>query len=379
MTSISLFFLLLLLSATAAIATLSSDLTALEAIKAAIDPATIPETSCLASWNFTSDPCSSNALPTHFRCGLSCGFENRITGLYFDGAGYSGTISPFISNLTGLLAIYLRDNKFHGPIPTALFSLPNLGTLDVRNNLFSGSIPPVISITKTLLDIDLSNNSLSGSLPPTLSSLSLGALNLSFNQFSGPIPILPPNLEILAIQSNYFSGHLRNRSFGGLIQLKNVDLSRNSLTGPIPGWFFLQPRLERVNLSHNGFTGIEVLKPNKTRLIDVDAGYNKIVGYLSANFMAYPELTSLSLRDNKLQGPIPKEFSLKNMMLRNLFLDGNYFNGKPSKDFFSWKSIVSGSFGDNCLKRCPKSSKLCLEPQKPSSICRNVYRGEGNR
>ncbi|KAI3815225.1 hypothetical protein L1987_14886 [Smallanthus sonchifolius] len=370
--SITISLLLLLLSTTNA-TTLSSDITALKAIKSAINPTTIPSYSCLASWNFTSDPCS-NPHVTHFLCGLSCS-NNRVTQLTFDRAGYAGTLSPLVSQLTQLITIDLSDNKLSGPIPTSLFSLPNLQTLNLRSNSFSGTIPPTISTLKSIQTLDISHNSLSGSLPNSLSSLTLTRLDLSFNKLTGPIPKLPLNLLELALRSNSLSGFLSNPSFNELTQLEVVELSDNSLTGTIPSWVFLLPSLQQLNLANNSFTGIEISKPLNSNLIAVDAGYNKIVGDLSVNFSEYPMLSSLSLRYNKLHGPIPSEYSRK-MKLRRLFLDGNYLNGMPPKEFFSGKSSVSGSLGDNCLKSCPASSELCLKSQKPLSICRQAYGGK---
>ncbi|CAH1435007.1 unnamed protein product [Lactuca virosa] len=377
-TSITSVFIiiLLLLSTDATTTTLDSDVSALKAIKAAIDPTTIPSYSCLASWNFTSDPCSYHHVD-HFLCGLSCS-GNRVTQLTFDRAGYVGTLSPLVSKLTQLITIDISDNKFSGPIPSSLFSLPNLQTLNLRSNSFSGTIPSDISNLKSIQALDISHNSLSGSLPNTLSSLPLTRLDLSFNNLTGPIPKLPKNLLELAIKSNSLSGFLPKPSFSDLTQLEVVELSDNSLTGAIPGWFLLQQSLQQVNLANNGFTGIEISKPINSNLIAVDIGYNKIVGYLPVNLSAYPVLSSLSLRYNQLHGPIPPEFSQK-ATLKRLFLDGNYLSGLPPKEFFSKKSSVSGSLGDNCLKNCPISSQLCLKSQKPSSICQQAYGGKGKQ
>ncbi|XP_071717212.1 uncharacterized protein [Rutidosis leptorrhynchoides] len=367
-TTVSL-LLLLTITATATV-TLPSDVAALKSITSGIIPNTIPSYSCLASWNFTSDPCSNPHI-THFLCGLSCS-TNRVTQLTFDRAGYTGTLSPLISQLTQLITIDLSDNKFSGPIPISLFSLPNLQTLNLRSNSFSGSIPPSISNLKSIQTLDISHNSLSGSLPNTLISLPLTRLDLSFNQITGSIPTLPTNLLELAIKSNSLSGSLSKSSFNQLIQLEVIELSNNSLTGSIPGWFFLQQPLQQLNLANNQFTNIEILKPGtNSNLIAVDLGYNKIDGYLSANFASYPMLSSLSLRYNKLHGPIPTVYSKKSN-LKRLFLDGNYLSGLPPKEFFSGKSTVSGSLGDNCLKSCPVSSELCVKSQKPSVICEKV-------
>ncbi|CAK9143649.1 unnamed protein product [Ilex paraguariensis] len=355
--------------------TLPSDIAALQAFKSSIKPITIPSYSCLASWNFTSDPCSVPHI-THFTCGLYC-TTNRVIQLTLDPAGYSGTLSPLISKLTQLTILDLSDNNFHGPIPS-LSSLTNLQFLSLRSNSFSGAVPPSITTLKSLQFLDLAYNSLTGSLPNSMNSLtSLTRLDLSFNKLVGSLPKLPPNLLVLAVKANSLSGPLYKSSFDDLTQLEVVELSQNSLSGTLQAWFFLLPSLQQVNLSNNSFTSVQISKPTNPNsdLIAVDLGFNKIEGYLPINFSAYPLLSSLTLSYNRLRGPIPSEFGNKKS-LKRLFLDGNFLNGSPPAGFFSGGASVSGSLGDNCFENCPVSSQLCLKSQKPTSICRQVYGGK---
>ncbi|KAI3827974.1 hypothetical protein L1987_02063 [Smallanthus sonchifolius] len=375
--STNLISLLLLLSttatATAITTTAPSDITALKAIKSSINPSTILSYTCLHSWDFTSDPCKPPHV-THFLCGLSCS-GNRVTQLTFDTAGYSGTLPSLVSQLTQLITIDLSDNKFHGPIPNSLFSLPNLQTLILGSNSFSGVIPLAISNLKKLQTLDISHNSMSGSLPNSLTQLTeLTRLDLSFNKLTGPIPNLPKHLIQLALKGNLLSGYLQKQAFTDSTQLEVVELSENSLAGTIPGWFFITPSLQQVNLANNSFTGVEILNPvNKhSNLVAVNLGFNKLAGYLPANFSAYPMLAALTLSYNKLIGRIPWEYS----KLSRVFLDGNFLIGLPPKEFFSRRISISGSLGDNCLKSCPVSSELCLKSQKPWSICQKAYRGK---
>ncbi|KAM7470458.1 hypothetical protein LguiA_008641 [Lonicera macranthoides] len=376
-TSFFFFFFLLLINLTFTAQSLThpSDISALKSFKSSIKPTSIPPYSCLASWNFTSDPCSAPHI-THFTCGLSCSDSNPsfITQITLDPAGYSGTLSPLISGLTQLSDLDLSDNNFFGPIPPSLSSLPKLNTLTLRSNSFSGSIPNLARLTS----LDLSHNSLSGVLSNTLSALTkLKRLDLSFNKFTGPIPKLPPNLLELAIKGNSLSGSISKSAFNELTQLSVVELSENSLSGTIQPWFFLLPSLQQVNLANNSFTRVEIWKPSNKNsdLVAVDIGFNKIEGPLPVNFAYYPVLSSLTLRYNRLRGPIPWEFS-KKATLKRLYLDGNYLNGSPPTGFFSVQPPVSGSLGDNCLRACPVSSELCLKSQKSTSICRQAYGGK---
>ncbi|KAI3914515.1 hypothetical protein MKW92_009276 [Papaver armeniacum] len=309
--------------------TLPSDVAALKAIKASIKPKTIPQWSCLGSWNFTFDPCS---LPhrTHFICGITCNSDlTRITSIVLD----------------PLQHIHLGENSFYGSIPSSISSLVNLETLVLTHNSFSGNLPPLNSL-KSLKSIDISYNTFTGNLLNSFNSLlNLRSMDLSFNKFTGALPKLPPNLATLAIKANSLSGFLSESSFHGLNQLEVVELSANSFTGTLKSWFFLLPSLQQINLSNNSFTSIEISK-STSNLIAIDIGFNKIEGYLPVNFQTFPYLSSLSLRYNKFRGPIPYGNTIS---LRRLFLD------------------------DNCLESCPVSSELCLPSQKSTSVCKQAY------
>ena len=366
--------------------TFSADIAALKAFKAAIKPSTIPPWSCLGSWDFTSDPCSYPKR-THFVCGLTCSSDadpspSRVISITLDSVGYSGTLTPLVSQLRQLVTLDLGQNSFHGTIPPSLSSLSLLQTLTLRTNSFSGSIPSSIGNLQSLQELDVSGNFLSGYVPNTIFSLSkLTRLDLSFNKFSGGLPKLPPNLLELAIKASSLSGSISKSSFDGLNQLETVELSANSFTGVLQSWFFQLPSLQQINLSNNTLTSVEISKPNKgySELVAVDLGFNKIKGYIPANFSEYPVLASLSLRYNMLRGPIPLEFSKKGT-LKRLYLDGNYLTGTPPPGFFAGEeSEIAGSFGDNCLRGCPASSQLCLPSQKPTSVCKQVYAGKKPR
>ncbi|GAB4852894.1 hypothetical protein Ancab_017091 [Ancistrocladus abbreviatus] len=373
-------FLFLLLTAIANSVhslTLPSDIAALQAFKASIKQSSIPSWSCLASWDFSTDPCT---VPhrTHFICGLSCSPDStRVTSITLDSVGYSGTLSPLISKLSQLTILDLSDNSFYGTIPVSLFSLSLLQSLSLRQNSFSGPLPSSIGNLKSLQELDISGNSLYGSLPNTLFSLSsLRRLDLSFNKFSGSVPKLPSNLLELAIKANSLSGSISKASFDGLGQLEVVELSANSFAGVLQSWFFQLSSLQQVNLSNNSLTGVEIWKPSAgySELVAVDLGFNKIAGYVPVNFSDYPMLSSLSMRYNRLIGPIPWQFGKKGT-LKRLYLDGNYLIGKPPAGFLSGDGSVAGSLSYNCLQGCPASSQLCSPSQRPMSVCKQAYGG----
>ena len=72
--------------------------------------------------------------------------------------------------------------------------LPNstcsiLQFLDLGDNQFSGPFPEFVTRFEALKELDLGNNLFSGSIPEGLANLNLEKLNLSFNNFSGILPV----------------------------------------------------------------------------------------------------------------------------------------------------------------------------------------------
>ncbi|MBA0549625.1 hypothetical protein Golob_020645 [Gossypium lobatum] len=358
--------------------TLPQDISALKAFKSSIKQSSIPSWSCLASWDFSDDPC---AVPhrTRFICGVSCSPDaTRITQITLDPIGYSGQLTPLISQLSQLTTLDLSDNYFFGRIPSSISSLRNLQTLTLTSNSFSGSIPDSVTALKSLETLDLSHNALSGKLPKSLNSLtSLKRLDLSYNKLTGFLPKLPFNLLELALKANSLSGYVSKSTFDGLTRLEVVELSDNSFSGTLGAWFFLLPSLQQVDLANNSFTHVEISKPagGNSDLVAVNLGFNKIEGNLPANFADYPMLSSLSLRYNRLRGAIPLGYS-KKKSLRRLFLDGNFLIGTPPAEFFAGDTEVTGSLGDNCLRGCPANSQLCSPRQKSYAICKRAYSGK---
>jgi len=112
-------------------------------------------------------------------------------------------------------SIVLDGNNLHGTIPWELILLWNLSYLDLQANSLEGGIPSRIN-ELTQLEI----------------------LDLTHNQLMGPLPeALPPNLLILDLDSNLFSGSIPAEWGTTRSRLESLDLSTNALTGPLPTTF----------------------------------------------------------------------------------------------------------------------------------------------
>ncbi|TVU36218.1 hypothetical protein EJB05_18142, partial [Eragrostis curvula] len=89
-----------------------------------------------------------------------------------------------------VLALRLSNLGLRGGFPQGLENCSSMTALDLSNNNFSGPIPSDVSrLVPFITSLDLSYNSFSSEIPVTISNISsLSTLNLQHNQLSGPIP-----------------------------------------------------------------------------------------------------------------------------------------------------------------------------------------------
>lgn len=159
------------------------------------------------------------------------------------------------------------DNKFTGRIPQ--LPLPrdvsakslNYAFLAAKNSL-TGELPGYITAASGYLNslmIDLGDNMLSGEIPPSIAGTykSLKSLNLSNNSISGPIPTSLGDLdtlELLDLSGNKLQGHIPDT----IHRLKNIrflSLSGNNLSGAIPSSIDQLVSLKTLKLSSNSLSG----------------------------------------------------------------------------------------------------------------------------
>ncbi|PKU62015.1 leucine-rich repeat receptor-like protein kinase PXL1 [Dendrobium catenatum] len=277
---------LLLLSTEAESNTFPGDIAALKSVVAALDPASIPPGSCLASWDFNLDPCLS-AFGPYFTCGLRCDATSsdatglnfsRVTDISLDSVGYSGPLSLSIWSLPFLQSLDISNNRLYGPIPSS--PPPLLRRISLSRNSLSGPIPsfpnspsleelyldgnrlsgPFISPSfPSLRRLDLQSNNLSGSLPDLRLLSNLNFLDASDNSFFGPFPSasLPSSLFELSMRNNHLTGNLPGQALASLPTLQVLDLSHNALSGPVPAAAFNHTTLEQLSLAGNAFEWVE--------------------------------------------------------------------------------------------------------------------------
>ncbi|XP_052170793.1 putative kinase-like protein TMKL1 [Diospyros lotus] len=184
----------------------------------------------------------------------------RLLSLQLPSAGLSGTVPRELGELSNLQSLYLGVNTLSGTIPLELGYSSSLSEIDLGGNLLNGSLPPSIwNLCDRLVSLRLHGNSLSGSLPepalPNATCKDFQILDLGHNMFSGSFPEFVTRFN----------------------SLRELDLSSNMLSGPIPV-SLSGLNLEELNLSYNNFSG--VLPDLRNPKIGVEAfdGNNNLCG-----------------------------------------------------------------------------------------------------
>ncbi|KAK2996940.1 hypothetical protein RJ639_024874, partial [Escallonia herrerae] len=229
-----------------------------------------------SDWDFNLNPCdgNSNWSTQYYSNSVSCNCSNpgfhhhwqsyllspqckafRITLVYHHWQSY--LLSRLLSNVCS----YLSSNYLSGPIPPEWAST-KLESLYLGNNLFSGTVPAELGSLVNLKQLYFTANNLTGGLPLELNKLTrltglrISDLNGEGSEFpvlsnitgmqklmlrscniSGKIPDYiahMPALDTLDLSFNKLEGDIPN--LGHLGSLKDLYLTGNILTGPIPDW-----------------------------------------------------------------------------------------------------------------------------------------------
>ncbi|XP_041990557.1 receptor like protein 27-like [Salvia splendens] len=127
----------------------------------------------------------------------------------------SGNIHPCLLQNTENLGVFsLRSNNISGDIPDEFSENCDLETLDFNGNNLGGKIPKSMEYCTSLTVFNVGDNNIDGGFPCMLPS-SLRVLVLRSNKFHGEITCTKhwPDLQIMDISSNYFSGSLNQVGF----------------------------------------------------------------------------------------------------------------------------------------------------------------------
>lgn len=308
----------------------------------------------LSNWDSSVTFCNWN--------GISCQNSTHVNAIELSAKNISGKISSSIFHLPHVESINLSSNQLSGEIPSDIFSSSNsLRFLNLSNNNFTGPVP--IGSLSRLEILDLSNNMLSGKIPEEIGSFSgLKVLDLGGNVLVGEIPLSISNitsLQIFTLASNQLIGSIP-REIGQLRNLKWIYLGYNNLSGEIPKEIGDLTSLNHLDLVYNNLTGqIPPSFGNLSNLRYLFLYQNKLTGSIPKSIFGLKSLVSFDLSDNYLSGEIPEEvIQLQNLEILHLF--SNNFTGKIPSSLASmpklqvlqlWSNQFSGEIPSNLGKQ----------------------------
>ncbi|KAK8692968.1 hypothetical protein V6N13_070569 [Hibiscus sabdariffa] len=245
----------------------------------------------------------------------------------------SGTISGsmFAGNCS-LQLLDLSENNFHGAVPGEISNCKDLAILHVGGNKFNGSIPPELGSISSLEALFLGNNSFSSVIPESLLNLSnLEFLDLSNHKFGGEIQNIFgrfKQVKFLLLHGNSYTGGLDTSGILTLPNISRLDLSYNSFSGPLPVEISEMPSLNYLMLAHNQFNGsIPPEYGNLPNLQTIDLSFNRLSGSIPPEIGKLSSLLWLMLANNSLSGKIPPEIGNCSSLLW-LNLANNQLSGR---------------------------------------------------
>ncbi|XP_057486286.1 receptor-like protein 9DC3 [Actinidia eriantha] len=257
-------------------------------------------------------------------------FRKHLFVLDLQKNNFTGTIHDSFPRGNFLRIINLNDNRFEGPIPKSLVNCSHLEVLDLGGNKFSDEFPHWLENLPNLQVLILRSNRLQGPIITSKTKLpfpELRVIDMSSNSFTGQLPkeyfekfgamknIDEANFELQYMWTGrYYQFSLDLPMKGSIFNMGKVltifvaiDLSRNKFEGEIPEIIGSLNSIRGLNLSHNSLTGhIPTSLGNLIKLEWLDLSSNKLTGVIPEQLLNLGSLSVLKLSHNQLSGPIPQ-------------------------------------------------------------------------
>ncbi|KAI4370796.1 hypothetical protein MLD38_019106 [Melastoma candidum] len=218
---------------------------------------------------------------------------------------FEGSLPHSLENCKMLEVLDLSGNSIEGSFPNWLDTLPELKVLILRSNKFHGTVNSSGGLNpfSKLRILDLSNNDFSGFLPRdyimNLKAMLNGKRETSYLEqmrmgqtYRDSVTVRMKGLDVELVRI--------------LLIFTSLDLSMNNFQGPIPVELGYLKSLKGLNLSSNGLTGnIPSSLGDLNNLEWLDLSVNKLDGTIPKQLLDLTSLSYLNLSENRLVGEIP--------------------------------------------------------------------------
>ncbi|TYI58318.1 hypothetical protein E1A91_D11G348200v1 [Gossypium mustelinum] len=266
-------------------------------------------------------------------------------------------IPKFLGMLESLTYLNLSYAQFRRAIPHNLGNLSKLHYLDLGGNYLKPKSLQWVFGLSSLQYLDLSSADLHKAndwVQVTLKLSSLLELHLSasgLDDYPSPISVnSTKSLVVLDLSQNHFSSV--PKSIFSLHGHVSIDLSGNSLEGPIPDYFGNTSFLEVLDLSWNRLnSSIPISLYSLNRLQFLTLSSNQLQGTISSAIGNLSSLTHLDLSNNKIEGGISEILqSLSRSCLdslESLSMTNNQFSGHLTDQLGQFKNLSYLSLAQN--------------------------------
>ncbi|KAH9718114.1 hypothetical protein KPL71_022093 [Citrus sinensis] len=269
-------------------------------------PLSLGQLSSLESVNLSNNTLFGSLFEIHFA---------KLSKLkYFDVSQNSLTLNvspdwipPFQLKELNLESCNLVGNRF----PSWLLSQKSLLDLDISNSRIQDTIPDEFwESSSQLYSLNFSNNRIEGEIPNLSKATHLQYLDLSSNNFYGPLPPVSSNeLYGIDLSNNYFSGSIFQILCHRLKESKELEilyLGENILSGEIPDCWMNFQSLKVLNLGNNNFTGnLPLSMGTLSSLQSLHLQKNTLFGKIPESFKNCTQLLALNIADNQFSGNVP--------------------------------------------------------------------------
>ncbi|KAE8718014.1 putative LRR receptor-like serine/threonine-protein kinase [Hibiscus syriacus] len=279
--------------------------------------------------------------------GVTCGRKHqRVTKLELPFFKLSGSLSPYIGNLSFLGELSLVGNSFYNEIPQEIGHLRRLETLDLANNSISGEIPFNLSACSKLTWVHMRGNQLTGEIPDALGLLSnLKFLVVPNNSLRGSIPPSLGNIscmEKLSLTYNSLSGIIPE-ALGRLTNLSFLAVAQNDISGNNPVSMFNLSNLRVFDIAGNKIQAtlhcdLEIIIPY---IEFFSMATNQISGQIPVSISNASNLRVLQFGHNKLSGDVPSLEKMNNIFM--LTLNENHLGNGREGDLNFFCTLVNNS------------------------------------